>query len=395
MTLEHYAQQVHASNFICGLGRHCLAGQPCVPVPKLDWLVLYSVQQWNFYMNSLYEAVQNAVILVRDAGASAISDFTPVATANWIGLTITVAALAGIVLATASVFMVFGPILQPLVAGAALAAEASVAGESAAASTAAVAGESVAASTTAAAAAPKLVRRHHKETSSTDKFAAYAKLNNDISVLHSKLNAIIKLNFDSVLSCPISSDCGVYNIANNGTYLTPNTQKSELQEDARRLAQLIMLSELFKSLKMFVVIGSRKCDRKGPNGSLEGNDVLSYCNKDGLMMNIVRADGDKMNENIPNGNLVAAKYGFTTEYLISLARECQEKFQLHKSESINSSSHTSSFNKSTLADTANHTGCDCPFNLPVCDTRIPEIWKRIEKHDDIVIACREAGNLAI
>lgn len=146
---------------------------------------------------------------------------------------------------------------------------------------------------------------------------------------------------------------------------------------------------------MFVVIGSRKCDRKGPNGSLEGNDVLSYCNKDGLMMNIVRADGDKMNENIPNGNLVAAKYGFTTEYLISLARECQEKFQLHKSESINSSSHTSSFNKSTLADTANHTGCDCPFNLPVCDTRIPEIWKRIEKHDDIVIACREAGNLAI
>jgi hypothetical protein len=31
----------------------------------MDWLVLYSVQQWNMYMNSLYEAVQGAILMVR------------------------------------------------------------------------------------------------------------------------------------------------------------------------------------------------------------------------------------------------------------------------------------------------------------------------------------------
>jgi hypothetical protein len=44
-------------------------------------------------------------------------------------------------------------------------------------------------------------------------------------------------------------------------------------------------------------------------------------------MNIVRADGDKMNQQIPNGNLLARKYGFETKYLISTAWSCQEKCQ--------------------------------------------------------------------
>lgn len=39
--------------------------QPCTPVPKMDWLVLYSTQQWNFYMNSLYEAIESAINIVR------------------------------------------------------------------------------------------------------------------------------------------------------------------------------------------------------------------------------------------------------------------------------------------------------------------------------------------
>lgn len=31
----------------------------------MDWLVLYSAQQWNFYMNSLYEAIESAINIVR------------------------------------------------------------------------------------------------------------------------------------------------------------------------------------------------------------------------------------------------------------------------------------------------------------------------------------------
>ncbi|OAV90731.1 hypothetical protein PTTG_28221 [Puccinia triticina 1-1 BBBD Race 1] len=88
---------------------------------------------------------------------------------------------------------------------------------------------------------PALRRRHHKETLSTDKFAAYAKLDNDIGRLQSKLNEVISLNMNSVLTSPISSDLGVYNVVKNATYLMPNPNKSELQQSAQKLAQLTMI----------------------------------------------------------------------------------------------------------------------------------------------------------
>ncbi|OAV90730.1 hypothetical protein PTTG_28220 [Puccinia triticina 1-1 BBBD Race 1] len=92
-------------------------------------------------------------------------------------------------------------------------------------------------------------------------------------------------------------------------------------------------------------------------------------------MNIVRADGDKMNEKIPNGNLLSQKYGF-------------------EQSTTNGPSHPTN-STSTIAETSNRINSDCAFTLPVCDSRLPEIRKRITNHDDVVIACREAGNLDI
>ncbi|KAA1134432.1 hypothetical protein PGTUg99_002389 [Puccinia graminis f. sp. tritici] len=266
-------------------------GQPCAPVAKLDWLVLYSVQQWNFYMNSLYEAVQGAITMVREAAASAVSDFTPNEPVKWMGLTITTGVLVAIVLATAGAMMLF-----PISPAAAISEEAIVApleGEVAAATAAPLEGEvaasapplqaqSTAAAAGTAASAPVLRRRHHKETLSTDKFAAYAKLDNDIGRLQFKLNKVISINMNSVLTSPISSDLGVYNVVKNATYLIPNPGKSELQQSAKKLAQLTMISELFKSLKMFAVVGTGPCNGDGPNGALSGNDVISYCSDEGV-----------------------------------------------------------------------------------------------------------------
>ncbi|KAH9455860.1 hypothetical protein MJO28_005896 [Puccinia striiformis f. sp. tritici] len=398
ITLSQYARQVHAANFICGIGRHCLAGQPCVPVEKHDWLVLYSVQQWNFYMNSLYEAVQGAITMVRESAASAVSDFTPNDPVKWMGLTITTGVLAAIILATAGAMTLFPVASLAVVSEEAVAATA-VEGEAvAAAPVQAEAGAGVAAG--AAAGAGGLRRRHHKETLSTDKFAAYAKLDNDIGRLQFKLNKVISLNINSVLNSPISSDLGVYNVVKNATYLIANPNQSEIQQSAKKLAQLTMISELFKSLKMFAVVGSGPCNGDGPNGALSGNDVLSYCSEDGLLMNIVRAEGDKMKEKIPNGNLLFSKYGFETKYLISTAWSCQEKCQAHlqssnSSQPAGAGAHAHAANSATITETANRINSDCAFSLPVCDTRLPEIRKRINNHDDVVVACREAGNLDI
>ncbi|KAI9604734.1 hypothetical protein H4Q26_002703 [Puccinia striiformis f. sp. tritici PST-130] len=390
ITLSQYARQVHAANFICGIGRHCLAGQPCVPVEKHDWLVLYSVQQWNFYMNSLYEAVQGAITMVRESAASAVSDFTPNDPVKWMGLTITTGVLAAIILATAGAMTLFPVASLAVVSEEAVAATA-VEGEAvAAAPVQAEAGAGVAAG--AAAGAGGLRRRHHKETLSTDKFAAYAKLDNDIGRLQFKLNKVISLNINSVLNSPISSDLGVYNVVKNATYLIANPNQSEIQQSAKKLAQLTMISELFKSLG--------PCNGDGPNGALSGNDVLSYCSEDGLLMNIVRAEGDKMKEKIPNGNLLFSKYGFETKYLISTAWSCQEKCQAHlqssnSSQPAGAGAHAHAANSATITETANRINSDCAFSLPVCDTRLPEIRKRINNHDDVVVACREAGNLDI
>lgn len=367
MTLTQYARQVHASNFICGLGRHCLAGQPCLPVKKLDWLILFSVQQWNFYMNSLYGAIDTAINIVRDVAAAAVNDFTPIDAVTWMGLTISVGVLATIVLATASVLLVGGPL---------------EAGASAALAEAATAAEETVAGSAAAASSPKLVRRHHKETLSTDKFSDYAKLNNDISILHMKLNQVIYLNFNAVLSSPISSEFGIFNIVKNGTYLQQNPPRAILEEKAQKLAQLTMISELFKSLKMFILV------EKGPCDSNDNDQKLEYCNE-GLSMKIVRSDGDKLKREIPNAKLLSTKYGFDTKYLIETAWGCQQKTGNSRTNSKDKE------NKKIASFNENQINGDCAFTLPVCDTRLPDIEKEIGAHVDVVIACRESGHLDI
>jgi len=392
MTLAEYARNVHAANFICGIGRHCIAGQPCVSAAKQDWLVLYSLQQWNFYMNSLYGAIQDAITMVRESAASAVSEFTPIHPVKWMGLTIATGTLAAIVLATvgALLLMPISPLAAVATEGTAVAA---LEGEAAAAT---VGGEAVAATVggetvAAPAAGAALRRRHHKETLSTDKFTAYANLDNDIGTLQLKLNKVISMNINSVLRAPISSDLGVYNVVKNATYLTPNPNRSDLQQSAKKLAQLTMISELFKSLKMFAVVGNGLCIGDGPNGAPAGNEDLAYCNEDKLLMQIVRADGDKMNAEIPNAKLLSQKYGFDTKYLISTAWSCQEKSQAR----LKAADSPHPTNTTSLAETTNRLNSDCAFTLPVCDTRIPEIRKRLNDHDDVVVACREAGSLDI
>ncbi|KAI8448066.1 hypothetical protein BY996DRAFT_6433415 [Phakopsora pachyrhizi] len=333
LTLTQYAASVHSANFICGIGRRCLAGQPCAPVQKLDWLVLYSSQQWNFYMNSLHDAVEASISIVRGI-------------------------LSIMVLAAASALMFVGPTAYTLLAAEAV-------GEGAAVE--AVGGSAVIGS---AAVAPLIVRRHQKETLSTDLFGAYARLDNDLTILYSKLKKVIFLNVDAVLRSPISSDQGLYNLLKNGTFLTANPSKLALEADARRMAQLTMMSELFKSLD--------PCIYDGPNGAFSGIDILSYCTPDGLMMNIVRAEGDKLVQKIPHADLLTVKYGFSTEFLASTAIRCQVRSK-----------------NSSQAESKNNQNDQCAFTAPVCDARVPDIRNKILSHQKVVIACREGGKLLI
>lgn len=76
----------------------------------------------------------------------------------------------------------------------------------------------------------------------------YAKLDSDITMLHAKLKTVLFNKMDAILNNPIHSDQGLSNLLKDGIYLTPNPSKSSLQLGAREVAQLTVMSELFKSL---------------------------------------------------------------------------------------------------------------------------------------------------
>ncbi|KAH9814784.1 hypothetical protein DFH28DRAFT_281784 [Melampsora americana] len=65
MKLEDFTFLNKVTNFVCGLGENCLAGQQCSPFQAQLWLTLYGLQEWNLYVNSLYEAVTAAITQVR------------------------------------------------------------------------------------------------------------------------------------------------------------------------------------------------------------------------------------------------------------------------------------------------------------------------------------------
>lgn len=188
---------------------------------------------------------------------------TPKEVVNWTGLAIVAGSLTSLVLLTVGILAYVGPVAFTLLDG--MAAEAAVE-------------ETVAVS--APVAAVGLVKRHQQETLSTDLFGAvsslrynpphlpasrfvpqllrwtnmlldivqYAKLDSDITMLHSKLKTVLFIHLNALLESPISSDHGISRLFQNGTYLAPNPNKEVVQKGARDVAQLTVISELFKAL---------------------------------------------------------------------------------------------------------------------------------------------------
>ncbi|MBW0507371.1 hypothetical protein O181_047086 [Austropuccinia psidii MF-1] len=77
MSLFEYTHSLNVFNFDCGIKKFCMAGQLCHPIRGRDWVVLSAVQEWNFYINSLYDAVGSAMAEVQETSAAMIADFLP------------------------------------------------------------------------------------------------------------------------------------------------------------------------------------------------------------------------------------------------------------------------------------------------------------------------------
>ncbi|KAI8455423.1 hypothetical protein BY996DRAFT_4580846 [Phakopsora pachyrhizi] len=483
LSLEDFTFVNKVTNFICGLGENCLAGQQCSPFQGPLWFTLYALQEWNMYVNNLDEAVTSAVSQI---SSEMISDFLirpDLHSEILTSISILVASLLAI--AAASAFIgIFGPISFPawgvppaydlqevepsVVISASKLAKRSVFEEEHNFSSlsydsiiqsdkslkqllinladspehkinqderlkiikaqgnegglakmpdyldrcrevlnflaersvwktwisAVFSGDQnvfikarADAIYTITHYAPqsedfRLQKRSSPQSVPTDHFLTWTTINTYLTSFCDHLKAVISVTAHIGVTAPVGSDEGVWGILRSGKFMNPNLNMSKLQDKIREDLKLNALAQVLKSMNVFVTIGSDKCNKKGPNGAFPGKNKLSYCSPEGLMMNLVRASKKKTINEIVNANLINEKYGYSVEFLAQSAWSCQEK-------------NLKVDGRTPPIGLQNYSKVGCTFDLPVCDTRIPEVAHLIHKKKTVAYACRKGLALNI
>ncbi|EFP89515.2 hypothetical protein PGT21_001210 [Puccinia graminis f. sp. tritici] len=364
LTVNEYAATVGAKNFQCGISEWCNAGQMCHPVKGLDWYVLFAIQEWTERMNNLYAAIGFTMSLVQANLLSIVSALFPQPDNLRIFSQKTHfamgAALASLVIGLISVVLVLSgsvSIVATWLAGLVLIPSTIV---------------NVVSVTTRYKEVPK------------DAFSLGSEVNYQITSYQQQLQEALRNQTHSQLNAGVSSPGGMAGALSGGSYLDPRQFRSveQIENELKNITVGASVAHILKSLNAFVTIGSDPCNGGGKNGAWSGDNVLSYCNSNGTMFNIITVSPrkSKVQNHIPNAGVLSSKFGITTEYLTSSAIECQ---QTRKDLGI---AHTNN----TLSTVENKGAQKCIIDLPVCDCRSPEFKKR-RKHVGTVKACREAG----
>ncbi|MBW0508119.1 hypothetical protein O181_047834, partial [Austropuccinia psidii MF-1] len=161
----------------------------------------------------------------------------------------------------------------------------------------------------------------------------------------------------TVLQAGISTNEGLFGTLKGGGFLESPKQASivELESTFRNIVKVQLLAGILRAQNVYITRGSDKCNKEGPNGSFQGPDVLSYCDKYGVMMNIVQARGSKTIMKFRGSAKITQKYNFSVEFLTESAWKCQSKYKIYD---------YNPYQNSTFPQDLN---ADCLFNLPVCD----------------------------
>ncbi|CAH7669376.1 hypothetical protein BY996DRAFT_6421267 [Phakopsora pachyrhizi] len=378
-----YTRSLNVFNFDCGINQYCLAGQLCHPVRGRDWVVLSAVQEWNFYINSLYKSIGAALGMVQGIASAMVADFLPDDGDYKVlkQFAICLAALSGVmVLSFAAVLMI--PILGSLLGftwglvswGAATAgsgvatawtylttigSEAAIVtaaeGEEVAllsagaaateAELATIEGEAAAmggatATGGAAVAAPKLARRGLSDDASNgtmDKLKMWTFVNQKLTDLQRRMRSIVSINSQESLVAPISSQKGMFGTLQNGIFVSDHPPRSILEENAEEAAQLGALSLLFRTMGLIFVIDSATCKPEGPTTPLKHPELVHFCSSDGVKVSLGMLKKKKIEYRIRNGRMIFSKYTFSTEFLFDLASDCQGRLRGSSPNNINTS----------------------------------------------------------
>ncbi|KAH9818229.1 hypothetical protein DFH28DRAFT_959813 [Melampsora americana] len=364
-TIDEYARKNKGGNFICGIGENCHAGQLSHPVQSPAWQVLYATQEYNRFMNAMVDSVKYTFSMLQSTSAAMtndlfenITDSRLVLDLKWVFTDlyrgITYGAVAALVMAWVGIsaaipFVIFGTAF-----GAGLAA-------------------------------------WIQGTPKTVTYQSWTQLSFYIAESEDRIISSITNSFSKSLASPINSDLGIGHVLKAGTFFQPTTTNGimeTMEKNTMKMFQARILSRMLRQNNAFVTIGESDCKGPGPGGAWGGNDVISYCDpKAKLMYNVIRAHKKKSKNSIYGASAIINKYGFSAEYITKTSWACQQKYGRFEHD-VYSPNNPEKF-PTDLND-------DCAINLPVCDTRLPDVRQLLKgQHKSTVVACRKGAGLPI
>ncbi|CAH7688587.1 hypothetical protein PPACK8108_LOCUS23562, partial [Phakopsora pachyrhizi] len=361
LTLENYAEKVNATNFDCGIGKQCNANQICLPVRAPDWYILVAAQNWNAFTNEMYQATAFAMEIVLGLSSSIVNEVA-FHELDYLAIEGTLLGLfAGLCGAIPGflyppAFGFFGPKIWPFIQG----------------GTGLIAG---------------LAWTYHNiyATGPADEFSKTTDVQNLLAKAQSQAQAKIAEDARKVLQNGISSEDGLYGVLKDGIFLNNHRSISEfserdIQDAITMVARARLIAGIWKATNCFVVRGNASCTQDGPDGTFPGNDVLSYCDENGIMMSIVQSKKGILVEHFKYAPLINQKYNFTAKYFTQHSWDCQQKYGKY--------GYDPYLSRALPPDPE----AECIVSLPVCDLTREDIKRKKEK-EGILKACRDVGNL--
>ncbi|PLW32775.1 hypothetical protein PCANC_17359 [Puccinia coronata f. sp. avenae] len=361
LSLELFAEKVGATNFECGIGQMCNANQICQPVRGRDWYILVAAQNWNSFSNQMYQATAFALGVIQGLASSIVNDYAPHQTDRLMyGGTFMgdIAGLCGAIpgFIFPAVFAYFSGKIWPLVQG-------------------------------GTGFAGGLLWTYHNIFAKlpSDEFSKTMDVDYMLSKAEAETQAKLSSSTKKVIQSGISTEDGLYGALQGGLFLNNHFSYTERSQDEIKtaiatVARGRLIAAIWKATKFFIIRGHLPCTQDGPNGALPGDNVFSYCNSEGMMMNIVQSVEGKMVEKFSSAQLLTAKYNITTQYFVEHSWNCQEKY--------GSYCYNPYKNSVLPADP----DAECIVSLAVCDMTRKDI-RKAAKRMGVLKACRNVGKL--
>ncbi|KAH9817436.1 hypothetical protein DFH28DRAFT_889387 [Melampsora americana] len=373
-TVEKYATRVGATDFVCGIGKVCSPGQICESVRGRDWYALVAVENWNNFVNSVYEAAGDAFNEVSAVLPTMLIDMekdptrTPRHISAWVGLVSN-----WISSFPSSLFRSFGPIEDSIWLSWGTLSWLGIV------------------MSLYQISAFSWVNTLLIVGNGENRFGRSSDVTWMLGEAQHAVQETISNITQKVLTSGISTPEGLSSINRDGLFLTglPIINQNTVQKEFERSLKLKTLIKLWRIQNAFIVRGSEPCTHSGPNGAIDDPDIISYCGEDAVMMNIARAElnGDGFDPTIYHADLVEYKYGFTAEFLTTSSWECQTTHHTFEYDPYTNQTESSYINPRRPDD--------CLVNLPVCDCTNPGIIAARKQGHSLTKACREIGGLPI